>query len=118
LTKIELNVNTSMFPASAVIVSCSHDGEDNLITLAWASKMCMDPPKMAIAINQVRHSYKMVKESGEFVINLPTVEQAYAVDYCGTRSGRDEDKFSSCKFTKVPGKFVNVPLIKECPVNI
>jgi len=60
-----------MFPAPAIMVSCSFEGEDNIITLAWASKMCMTPPKMAIAINQARHSYRMIKESGEFVINLP-----------------------------------------------
>jgi flavin reductase (DIM6/NTAB) family NADH-FMN oxidoreductase RutF len=116
--KKELSVNTSMFPAPAVLVSCSLDGQDNIITLAWASKMCMHPPKMAIAINQERHSYRMVKGSGEFVINLPTVDQAYEVDYCGTRSGRDLDKFDELKLTKVPGSKVKAPLIGECPVNI
>lgn len=118
MEKKELSVNTSMFPAPAIMVSCSLDGEDNIITLAWASKMCMTPPKMAIAINQVRHSYKMVKGSGEFVINLPSLDQVNEVDYCGTRSGRDVDKFKECNFTKVPGKVVKAPLIEECPVNI
>jgi flavin reductase (DIM6/NTAB) family NADH-FMN oxidoreductase RutF len=107
-----------MFPAPAVLVTCSLAGKDNIITLAWASKMCMKPPKMAIAINQVRHSYRMVKESGEFVINLPTVDQVRLVDYCGTRSGKDVDKFSECGFTREKGKVVSVPLIRECPVSI
>jgi flavin reductase (DIM6/NTAB) family NADH-FMN oxidoreductase RutF len=107
-----------VFPGTAVLVSCSSGGRDNVFTVAWMSKVCMKPPKIAIAVNKQRHSHGMLKESGEFVVNIPGIGQAREVDYCGTNSGREVDKFGECKFTKAEGKYVSAPLIKECPANI
>lgn len=118
MTKREISKNTSLFPVTVVLASCSYEGKDNIITLAWASKVCMEPPKMVIAINQVRHSYDMIKKSGEFVINIPNEDTLKETDLCGLVSGRDKDKFELCSFTKMGAKHVSVPLIKECPVNI
>jgi len=80
--------------------------------------VCTNPAKAYIAVRPERHSYNMIKESGEFVINLTTEELAFATDYCGVRSGKDEDKFLKCGLTKEAAIDVKALLIKESPVNI
>ena len=71
-----------------------------------------------ISVRPERYSYDMIKETGEFVINLTTKKLAYAVDYCGVKSGRDVDKFAQCGLTRGKPSVVHVPLIQESPVNI
>lgn len=71
-----------------------------------------------ISVRPERYSYKMIKESGEFVINLTTEKLAKATDYCGVRSGKDIDKWKECNLTKVPADTVKCPMISESPVNI
>lgn len=71
-----------------------------------------------IAVRPERHSYPMIRESGEFVINLTTKELAHATDFCGVRSGRDHNKWTDCRLTPVPADTVKCPLIAEAPVNI
>lgn len=73
---------------------------------------------MGIGVRPSRHSHGLLKDVGEFVTNLPTVEQVRQVDHCGMVSGHDEDKWSACGFTSAPAAQVQVPLIAECPVNI
>lgn len=108
-----------LYPLPAVLVTVTDkEGNDNLLTVAWTGTICSDPAMVYISVRKSRHSYKMLKESKEFVINLTTKELAYATDFCGVRSGRDMDKFEACKLTKEPAKNVKAPLIKESPVNI
>ncbi len=108
-----------LYPLPAVMVSCSCEGEkDNIITVAWTGTICTNPPMVYISVRPERHSYHMIKNTGEFVINLTTGKLAKAVDYCGVRSGRDVDKFQEMHLTKENAASVSVPLIKECPVNI
>ncbi|MBU7032154.1 MAG: flavin reductase family protein [Theionarchaea archaeon] len=107
-----------LYPNSVVLASCSHEGKDNIITLAWVTTACFDPPMIACAIRESRYSHDLVKTSGEFVINIPTSRMVRETDFCGQVSGRNEDKFAACKFTKEKASRVNVPLIGECPVNI
>lgn len=108
-----------LYPLPAVMVSCSGEGEkDNIITVAWTGTICTNPPMVYISVRPSRHSYHMIKNTGEFVINLTTKELAKAVDYCGVRSGKDVDKFKEMHLTKEKAAHVSVPLIKECPVNI
>ena len=73
--------------------SLTKDGKDNIITVAWAGTICTNPPMVSISIRPERYSYHMIRETGEFVINLTTEELAFATDYCGVKSGRDVDKF-------------------------
>ena len=89
-----------------------------MLTVAWAGTVCSDPPMVSVSIRPERYSYRMIKETGEFVINLTTEELAYATDYCGVVSGRDADKFKNVHLTPVKGDVVKAPLIKESPVNI
>lgn len=108
-----------IYPLPAVMVSCrDKQGNDNIITIAWTGTICTNPAMAYISVRPERHSYNMIKETGEFVINITTKELVYATDYCGVCSGRDVDKFAKLKLTKEDAVHVNVPMIKESPINI
>ena len=103
----------------AVMVSCQRQGEKpNIITVAWAGTVCSSPAMVSISVRKERYSYGILKESGEFVINLATKELVRALDYCGVRSGRDVDKYQEMHLTVLPSKVVGAPGILESPVNI
>lgn len=108
-----------LYPLPVVMVSvCDREGNSNIITIAWAGTICTNPPMVSISVRPERHSYKMLQETGEFVINLTTADLAYATDFCGVRSGRNVDKFKACGLTPAAGQYVKAPLIQESPVNI
>ena len=108
-----------LYPLPVVLVSAAdEEGNTNVLTVAWAGTVCSDPPMVSVSIRPERYSYRMIKETGEFVINLTTEELAYATDYCGVVSGRDADKFKNMHLTPVKGDVEKAPLIKESPVNI
>lgn len=108
-----------LYPVPAVLVTCRDKmGNDNVLTIAWAGTICSDPAMLSISIRKERHSYNMIKESGEFVVNLTTTDLVWATDYCGVKSGRDEDKFVNAKLTKGEASKVNAPIIMESPVNL
>ena len=108
-----------LYPLPVVMVSVSDkDGKDNIITVAWAGTICTNPPMVSISIRPERYSYHMIRETGEFVINLTTEELAFATDYCGVKSGRDVDKFKETKLTREKADKVRAPMIGEAPVNI
>ncbi len=105
-------------PVPAVLVSCGSGDNANLITIAWTGIVCTQPPKLYISVRPERHSYKLIEESGEFCVNLPTAEMVRAVDYCGVRSGRDHDKFAEMKLTKAESNEVSCPSVAECPLTL
>lgn len=108
-----------VYPLPAVLVTCrGKDGQDNILTIAWTGTVCSDPAMTYISVRPERHSYQMIKETGEFVINLTTRKLAKATDFCGVRSGRDVDKFEAMHLTREKADVVDVPLIAESPVNI
>lgn len=109
-----------LYPLPAVMVSCAREGEKpNIITLAWVGTVCSDPVMVSISVRPERYSYDIIRETGEFVINLTTKELAYATDYCGVKSGRNVDKFSDLHLTPgKAGKLKTAPLIEESPVNL
>ncbi len=109
-----------VYPVPAVIISCGdRTGRTNLFTVAWTGNICTNPPMVYISVRPSRFSYELIEDSGEFVINLTTESLAKAADYCGVRSGRDEDKWKACGLTPEPAKELSfAPLIKESPVNI
>ena len=108
-----------LYPLPAVMVSMADkDGKPNIITLAWVGTVCTNPPMVSISIRPERYSYPIIKETGEFVINLTTKELTFATDYCGVKSGRDVDKFKEMKLTAIPGVHVKAPMIEESPVNM
>lgn len=108
-----------LYPLPAVMVSVADkEGNSNIFTVAWAGTINTNPPMVSISVRPERYSYHMIEETGEFVINLTTEELAFATDYCGVKSGRDEDKFVAMKLTKGEPLKVKVPTIAESPVNI
>ena len=108
-----------LYPLPAVMVSCQRPEEKpNIITVAWTGTICSTPAMVSISVRPERYSYDIIKETGEFVINLTTEKLTYATDFCGVRSGRDIDKFKAAHLTPIPGVHVSAPLIEESPVNI
>ena len=108
-----------LYPLPAVMVSLADkEGKNNIITLAWVGTICTNPPMVYISVRPERYSYPILKETGEFVINLTTKDLAYATDYCGVKSGREVDKFKEMNLTPIPATEVKAPMIEESPVNI
>lgn len=108
-----------VYPLPAVMVSvASPDGRPNIITLAWVGTVCTNPPMVSISVRPERYSHPILKETGEFVINLTTKDLTFATDYCGVKSGRDVDKFKEMNLTPLAAEHVKAPLIAESPVNI
>lgn len=108
-----------LYPLPVVMVSVAGGGgERNIITVAWTGTICSDPAMVSVSVRPERYSYRLLKETGEFVINLTTGKLVYAADYCGVKSGRDVDKFREAHLTPLPASAVRAPLIGESPVNI
>ncbi|KUK76783.1 MAG: Protein/domain typically associated with flavoprotein oxygenase, DIM6/NTAB family [Proteiniphilum acetatigenes] len=110
---------TMIYPLPAAMISCgSSPDEHNIITVSWVGTICTDPPMCFISIRPSRHSYEIIKRTGEYVINLTTEALARATDWCGVRSGRDFNKFEEMKLTAGKATLVKAPLIEESPVCI
>ena len=109
-----------LYPLPAVMVSCASEaGERDIVTVAWAGTVCTNPPMLSISLRPERHSYHIVRESGEFVVNLVTARLQRACDWCGVRSGRDFDKWAECGLTPAPAATLGLaPAIEESPVSI
>lgn len=108
-----------LYPLPAVMVSCQRPGEKpNIITVAWAGTVCSSPAMVSISVRPERYSYDIIRETGEFVVNLTTEKLVRATDFCGVRSGRDVDKFKEMRLTPGRAAHVEAPLIEESPVNI
>ena len=109
-----------LYPLPAVMVSCANAaGEKDIVTVAWAGTVCTNPPMLSISLRPERHSYHIIRESGEFVVNLVTSRLQRACDWCGVRSGRDYDKWAECRLTADPAAQLELaPAIAESPVNI
>ena len=109
-----------VYPLPAVMVSTADkSGKSNILTIAWTGTICTNPAMVYISVRPERYSYHMLKESGEFVINLTTEQLAKATDYCGVRSGKNVDKWKEANLTPAKAeKLQYAPVIEECPVNI
>ncbi len=105
-------------PLPPALVTCGTGEKANIITIGWTGIINSKPPKTYISVRPERHSYSLLKEHGEFVINLPSVSLARAADLCGVKSGKDVDKFELCSLSREEGKTVSVPVISECPISI
>jgi flavin reductase (DIM6/NTAB) family NADH-FMN oxidoreductase RutF len=110
---------TIIYPLPAVMVSCGENPEEyNIITIAWTGTINSDPPMCYISVRPGRHSYDIIKRTGEYVINLTTEKLAKATDWCGCRSGSKYNKWKEMNLTPAAAKFVKAPIIQESPVNI
>ncbi len=93
-------------------------GKPNLITIGWCGNINSTPPMLSISLRPIRHSYAIIEETREFAVNIPSVDLAQAVDYCGVVSGAKVDKFAVTGLTPEPAQKIACPLVKECPINI
>ena len=119
MSKQRWKAGNMLYPLPAVMVSVTDGkGKDNIITVAWAGTVCTNPPMVSISVRPERFSYQMIRDTGEFVINLTTEELAFATDYCGVKSGKDVDKFRETGLTREKADIVKAPMIKESPVSI
>lgn len=109
-----------LYPLPAVMVSCGDAaGKTDIITIAWTGTVCTNPPMLYISVRPERASYPIIRESGEFVVNLTTKRLQRACDWCGARSGRDWDKWKESRLTPAPAATLeHAPVIAESPVNI
>ncbi|MDO4632682.1 MAG: flavin reductase family protein [Eubacteriales bacterium] len=108
-----------VYPLPAVMVSCKRPGEKaNIVTVAWTGTVCTNPAMAYISLRPERHSYDIIRSTGEFVINLTTERLARATDTCGVRSGRDMDKFADLHLHEEASEHIQAPCIAESPVNI
>lgn len=105
-------------PLPPTLVTVGEGDRANIITIGWTGILCTIPPKTYISVRPTRHSYGLLKEFGEFVINLPSADLARQVDYAGIYTGAKVDKFEKCGFTKVESQEVGAPTIGECPIAI
>ena len=118
MSKLKWKPGTMVYPLPSVMVTCGDSDNSNIITVAWTGTICTDPAMVYISVRPERYSYNLIKEKGEFVINLTTKDLAYATDFSGVRSGKDINKFDVLGLTKENANEVSCPLIKESPVNI
>ena len=116
--KVMWKPGTFIYPIPAVMVSCGDVEKSNIITVAWTGILNTNPAMCYISVRPERYSYNLIKEIGEFVINLTTKDLAYATDWCGVKSGKNFDKFKEMKLTKEKSNFVKCPAIKESPVSV
>lgn len=109
---------TFIYPLPAVMVSCGDMEKSNIITVAWTGIMNTNPAMCYISVRPERYSYNIIKETGEFAINLTTKGLAYATDWCGVKTGAKVDKFKEMKLTKQKAENIKCPLIEESPISI
>jgi flavin reductase (DIM6/NTAB) family NADH-FMN oxidoreductase RutF len=119
MNKVNFKPGTLLSPLPLVMASLGESPEEyNIITIAWTGIINSEPPMTYLSIRPSRHSHKILLKTGEFVINLTPASLAKEADYCGVRSGRDENKFETQGLTPIPGLIVKAPLIEECPINL
>lgn len=116
--KVMWKPGTFIYPIPAVMVTSGTMEKSNIMTVAWTGIQNTNPAIVYISVRPERYSYNLIKETGEFAINLTTRELAYATDWCGVKSGAKVDKFKEMHLTKQKGNFVKCPLIEESPVSV
>lgn len=117
--KVSWKAGTLLCPVPVVLVgSVDEKGRPNICTVAWAGTICSQPPMLSISLRPERYSYDLIRASGEFTVNIPSVDQIHATDYCGVVSGRDVDKFEETGLTAAPATAIKTPIVKECPVSL
>ncbi len=117
MKKKTITPSTFLCPTPVALVTCrDKGGRPNIITIAWTGVICSDPPMLSISIRPSRYSHGIIKDTGEFVVNLPPVDIIRKVDLCGIISGKDVDKFAQTGLTAAEAEKISPPLIEECTI--
>lgn len=118
MSKINWKGSTLLGPLPPVMVSCGTMEKSNIITIAWTGILNTHPPRTYISVRPQRHSYHIIKESGEFTLNLTPANLVRAADFCGMYTGAKVDKFARCHLSPEAGLNVTCPSIAECPLSL
>jgi len=120
MAKTQWKPGAMLSPVPPVLVSCGtmEKHNHNILTVGWTGILNTHPPMTYISLRPERYSYNIIKDTGEFVMNLATEKLVFAADYCGVRSGRDIDKFAKMNLTPEPASKISAPMIAESPLNI
>lgn len=116
--KCEKKGSTALVPCPVVLLSVHGPEKPNIITISWAANVCSKPPTVVVGIRPERYSYDLVKNAGEFVLNIPSTDQLEASVFAGTKSGKEHDKFLECNLTATKASKINAPMIDECPISL
>ncbi|MBO5264928.1 MAG: flavin reductase family protein [Ruminococcus sp.] len=118
MSKVFWKGSVLLAPVPAALITCGTMEKSNIITIGWTGIINTHPPITYISVRPERYSHDIIKENGEFAINLTTSAMCRKTDFCGVKSGRDTDKFKACDFHKIKGRVISVPIIEECPVSL
>lgn len=118
MSKTSFKGSAMLAPVPPALISCGDMTNSNIITVAWTGMLATNPPTTYISLRKERYSYDIIKNSGEFVINLCTAKLVPCADFCGVRSGKDIDKFEFCNLSKEKAFKVSCPLIAESPISL
>lgn len=116
--KINWNPAAILAPVPPALVSCGTLEHPNVLTVAWTGIVNSSPVMTYISLRPERYSYGLIKDSGEFAINLTTASLVRSADLCGVRSGRDTDKFAACPLTAEAAFKISAPTIAESPLSL
>jgi len=119
MDKLDFKGSVILNPVPVVLITSKNkEGKSNVFTVGWTGTINTKPPMLYISIRPERLSYEYIKESMEFVVNLPSSDLVKAVDYCGVRTGKKNDKIKEMGFTLKESSKISAPYIDECPINI
>lgn len=118
MTKISWPAGTLLAPVPPALISSGTLENPNVMTAAWTGIVCSDPAMTYVSLRPSRYSHEIISKSGEFVINVPNLPLAKAVDFCGVKSGRNTDKFNACGITAAPSSKIKAPQVKEAPISL
>ncbi len=118
MARQNFKAGTLLAPLPAVMVSVGDMEKSNIITIAWTGILSSDPPRTYISVRPSRYSHAIIKETGEFVINLTNEALSKATDFAGIYTGAKVDKFKKCNLTKMESKVVSAPTIAEAPISL
>lgn len=118
MNKIAFKGGALLNPVPCVLVTSKYEDKINVLTIAWAGTICTIPPMVSISLRKERYSFPIISEAKEFVINIPSTDQSFNVDFCGVKSGKDMDKIKNCGFNLGYETEFNTPYITDSPVNL
>lgn len=118
MSKVTWKGGTLLAPVPAVLVSCGTVEKPAALTIAWTGIVSSDPPKTYISVRPERNSYEIIKSSGEFCVNMMPSGVVRTLDYCGIKSGRNEDKLAKRKLTALPCSKISAPMIAQSKISL
>jgi flavin reductase (DIM6/NTAB) family NADH-FMN oxidoreductase RutF len=107
-----------LFPMPVSLVVTGNMDKANIVTIAWVSLLTSKPPTLGISVGTRGFSGKEIQKNGHFTVNIASADIMVEADFCGITSGKDVDKFKATGLTPLPSKFIESPIIRECPMNI